>query len=289
MISIMAIKDEIIKILFSPPRILGSAETIDKIIAEKTSVSRFGDGEISLLLKIRDIGFQNSNENLSKKLFDTLKNKDSNLLVCLPKIFNDDDLKIFNTKAYFFWNKYVIKNRFLIYKLIDRNKIYGNSLFTRNYIDIKNKNGIDQYFQFIKRIWDNKDVIIVEGRYTRFGVNNDLLSNASSVKRILCPEKNAFDKYEIIYNCILNQNKKALYLLALGPTATVLAADLSKEGFWAIDIGHLDIEYEWFLMHAAWKTKVNNKYVNETNDIITEKNDDFFDEAYEKQIICKIF
>ena len=285
----MAIKDKIIKTLFSPPRILSSAETIDKIIAEKISVSRFGDGEISLLLKIRDIGFQNSNENLSKKLFDTLKNKDSNLLVCLPKIFNDDDLKIFNTKAYFFWNKYVIKNRLLIYKLIDRNKIYGNSLFTRNYIDIKNKNGIDQYFQFIKSIWDNKDVIIVEGRYTRFGVNNDLLSNASSVKRILCPEKNAFDKYEIIYNCILNQNKKALYLLALGPTATVLAADLSKEGFWAIDIGHLDIEYEWFLMHAAWKTKVNNKYVNETNDIITEKTDDFFNEAYEKQIICKIF
>lgn len=139
MISIMAIKDKIIKTLFSPPRILSSAETIDKIIAEKISVSRFGDGEISLLLKIRDIGFQNSNENLSKKLFDTLKNKDSNLLVCLPKIFNDDDLKIFNTKAYFFWNKYVIKNRLLIYKLIDRNKIYGNSLFTRNYIDIKIK------------------------------------------------------------------------------------------------------------------------------------------------------
>lgn len=31
-----------------------------------------------------------------------------------------------------------------------------------------------------------------------------------------------------------------LILIALGMTATVLAYDLSKAGFWAIDIGHID-------------------------------------------------
>ena len=60
-------------------------------------------------------------------------------------------------------------------------------------------------------------------------------------------------------------------------------------GFQAIDIGHLDIEYEWFLSHANKKTRVENKYVNETDDIITEENDSLKDEEYSASVICKIF
>ena len=51
--------------------------------------------------------------------------------------------------------------------------------------------------------------------------------------------------------------------MALGPTATVMAYDLAKLGYQAIDIGHVDIEYEWFLMKAIHKVPIQNKYVNE--------------------------
>lgn len=48
-------------------------------------------------------------------------------------------------------------------------------------------------------------------------------------------------------------NKAKLVLIALGHTATVLAYDLAEVGYQAIDIGHIDIEYEWFLMRAPKK------------------------------------
>ena len=39
-----------------------------------------------------------------------------------------------------------------------------------------------------------------------------------------------------------------LVLLALGPTATVLAARLVKVGVQALDVGHIDVEDMWYLM-----------------------------------------
>lgn len=75
-------------------------------------------------------------------------------------------------------------------------------------------------------------------------------------------------------------------MLAIGPTATVLAYDLYKLGYQAIDIGHIDIEYEWFLMKAENKVVVKNKYVAEVpkGDKVGNENS----KEYLKQIICKI-
>lgn len=74
-----------------------------------------------------------------------------------------------------------------------------------------------------------------------------------------------------------------LILIALGMTATVLAYDLSKAGFWAIDIGHIDVEYEWFLRGVTEKIALNGKFVNEVSGgrEVSEINDPI----YEKQII----
>lgn len=80
-----------------------------------------------------------------------------------------------------------------------------------------------------------------------------------------------------------------MFLLALGPTATVLAYDLCKIGFQAIDIGHLDIEYEWFNQGANDKVNVANKYVNETDGVITDDNDRLQDDDYEASIRARIY
>ena len=53
--------------------------------------------------------------------------------------------------------------------------------------------------------------------------------------------------------------KNKLILIALGPTATVLSYDLNKLGYQAIDIGHADIEYEWYLRKAKKKIPIKNK------------------------------
>lgn len=45
------------------------------------------------------------------------------------------------------------------------------------------------------------------------------------MKRILCPSKNAFSKYDEILNNCISCDKESLFIIALGPTATVFAYD----------------------------------------------------------------
>ena len=117
----------------------------------------------------------------------------------------------------------------------------------------RDKSNSARWFSKIKNIWDGKEILLVEGEKSRLGMGNDLFSNAKKIERILCPAENAFDKYDDIVNKVLEQDSGKLVLIALGMTATVLAYDLHKLGYWAIDIGHIDIEYEWFLRGAAKK------------------------------------
>ena len=109
----------------------------------------------------------------------------------------------------------------------------------------------------------------------------------NSIQRIICPSENAFDEYDEIFEKILEYGKNKLILLALGPTATVLAYDLYKVGYRAIDIGHVDIEYEWFLRQVTEKVKIETKYVNEAKDG-HDNIQDVNDEKYEREIIVRI-
>lgn len=91
-----------------------------------------------------------------------------------------------------------------------------------------------------------------------------MFDNCKSIQRILCPAINAFSKDDEIE--IKKQDASKLILIALGSTATVLAYDLCIEDYQAIDIGHIDIEYEWFLQGVTEVTPVKNKYVDENPD-----------------------
>lgn len=71
----------------------------------------------------------------------------------------------------------------------------------------------------------------------------------------------------------------------MGPTATILAYDLHKAGYQAVDIGHVDVEYEWWRMGATRKVQLEKKYVNEAfgNKRVADAG-----EGYKKEIISQI-
>lgn len=131
--------------------------------------------------------------------------------------------------------------------------LFGDSLFIRFYMNCKDISRRAKFVEKLKKLWDKEDLLIVEGKYSRFGIGNDLFDNAKSIKRILCPKENAFDRYTQILACIMENYKGELVILAVGMTATVLVYDLAKCGIRALDLGHIDIEYEWFRMGATHK------------------------------------
>ncbi len=118
-----------------------------------------------------------------------------------------------------------------------------------------NKEYFNKYIDSLKKIWAQKDLLIVEGSHTRMGIGNVFFDGARSTRRILCPNKNAFSYYTQIKNTVIeNASKLDLIICALGPTATVLSADLIVEGYRALDLGHIEIEYEW------WERASRNNY-----------------------------
>ena len=46
--------------------------------------------------------------------------------------------------------------------------------------------------------------------------------------------------------CLQYDDKDSLFALALGPTATVLAYDLSLQGYQALDLGHIVKSYDLY-------------------------------------------
>lgn len=154
-------------------------------------------------------------------------------------------------------------------------------------MDTLDREYANRVFSRIKEELRGRNVLILEGRFSRFGVGNDLLSHAKSVRRILGPEKNAFSRYDDILKKAKEVDNVDVVILALGPAAKVLTYDLTIFGFWCLDLGHLDVEYEWFRMKALRKVSIKNKYVNESSKKFVT--DGCLDEDYQKQVffVCE--
>lgn len=265
-------------------KILDLEESLKKLVDTKKSIARFGDGELDLILG-RPLKFQKLDAKLSERLGEILNSKQEKCLIGIPDAINN--FENLTEESETFWIKNMCRTRETWLKFLRKDVEYCTANITRLYIRYKDKSKCGEYFDLLKRIWENRDIVICEGEKTRFGVGNDLLSKCKSVERIICPAENAFDKYDEILAEIKKVNKDKLLIIPLGPTATVLAYDLAQEGYQALDIGHCDIEYEWFNRNAKTKEKIENKYTNEVNNG-NQVNDEFEDSEYKKQIIKKI-
>jgi len=274
---------------FEDLHILSAEETVRDIIKYRKSISRFGDGEYSLAIKNHYRSeFQKDDERLGDKLKDILFSEDERFLLGIPENFLQKFFVLRNDQN--FWKKYTTNNAPQLLDIHSKNRVYGSSMMSRYYVTLKDKSHVGDYIKVLKLLWEDKDVLLIEGVTTRFGVGNDLLDNAKSVQRILCPPKSAFDAFDKIYNEALKHDTNKTVLLSLGQTATALAYDLFKAGYQAIDMGHADIEYEWFLRKTEnGRVKIENKFVNEAGEEgRISADDNFHDEKYESEIVARI-
>ena len=263
-------------------------ETLDQLLETEQSLIRFGDGEFNLI-NGNSIAYQEYQEELAQEMREILLHADdteNKVLICLPEIFeifkgsflqNEDSEK--------FW-KQVLDDHGRFFQETCQAKRYGSTWISRPYIDNKDKSHAITQFEKIKSLFEHKDILIVEGATTRSGVGNDLFNNVLSIKRIICPSHHAFSKVDAIQQAILDHAPGRIILLMLGPTAKILAYRLSQLGYRALDLGHIDPEYEWMKMGAVTRVQLKHKHTAEFN---FDQGIEFVeDEDYNSQIVVDL-
>lgn len=263
--------------------VLSIDQSLDYLLEKAASVVRFGDGEMDLIAG-RSIPYQDFDPELSARLREMMSMKsDEHMMICLPDVFTG--LERYSIDAKNFWKAH-LQHHLADYLEICRSTWYGSTFISRPYIDLEDKTPSAGYFAKLKKLWQDKDLLIVEGLTSRSGVGNDLFDGARSIKRIICPSRNAYSKLEAIKQAVREHADNRLILTMLGPTAKVLVYDLVQEGYRALDIGHIDSEYEWFQMGASHKIKLSHKHTAEHNfDQDIEFRDD---QAYDSQIVANL-
>lgn len=271
------------------PKIASVDETVDIIAHTKSSICRFNDGEFSIMMGCSRQPFQHQDDKLAKRLIEIIRSNHDGCLIAIAD--NYSSLESYSS---------ISKNEIRYYmtetvraghaQFLDPNRTYYNAHISTPYMLYSDRttNKPRERFNALKEIWDNKDIIIVEGRLSRLGVGNDLFCNCHSIKRILCPPEQAFNYYDEILeksvNCAQSgNNDNTIFIIALGPTATVLAYDLHERGYKALDLGHIDKDYEFFINNCQEPIPIPGKHFN--NIINVEDVCDIHDESYDSQIV----
>ncbi len=142
------------------PEVASIDDTIAHIVKNKSSVSRFGDGEM-LLTECRAIGFQKGDPALASRLIEVLTSNEPGHLVCISDAFTD--LYRYNRKARRFWRTHFYLYGRLWDKYLNPDKTYYNTFVTRPYMDFASKERCMGWFTAMKEIWKDRDVVFIEG------------------------------------------------------------------------------------------------------------------------------
>lgn len=262
LISLIFLIPYIFKVKKLKLNILDAENTIKFIQNNRISIGRFGDGEFNIIFKNKSIGFQIKSSNLQNELSNIKEN--SNFKIAIPHAL--ESTRDYKLLIKTFWWRYVVFNFSNLEMFCkSHDNFFLDTNFSRIITEFKDKKEINRLIGETCKIWKDRNIVIVEGEYTRFGVGNDLLKGANTISRIIAPSQNAYSKINEIYNETINivrELEDPLILISLGPTATCLAYRFSSS-CQAIDIGHFDLQYQYLQNGYYHKVKVDNRYDNE--------------------------
>mgnify|MGYP002510353068 FL=1 len=225
-------------------------ETIDELLHTEKSMVRFGDGEI-VMIKGIDLMLQQASPEIGAGLAEILAYRYDDLMVTIPGIF--DTLSDHHKASRQFWRDHLLFCRKTYEKYCNPDRIYGTTFVSRCYYYGKDRSACGGWFAKIRKIWENRNIVIVEGTRTHNGVGNDLFDTAAGIERIICPPSNAYGALPEIIEACLNYDRDRLFLLSVGVAAKFLALELFQKGYRVLDIGNMDMEYEWFVRQAPGK------------------------------------
>ena len=143
-----------------PLSVMSIEDTLKLIIEKELSVTRYGDGELLMMADQMNESFQDYDPFIAQKLKQVLKSKRDDLLICIPDVFND--MSQYNEVAMKWFRYFLRRKKYLFYRYFDENTTYGNLAITRCYMDYIDKSKCERYFELLKKIWNDKDVVFID-------------------------------------------------------------------------------------------------------------------------------
>ncbi len=238
------------KLLTLKADILDYNDSIDYIIENKCSLCRFGDGEFNLI-NGGDVSFQTYNPLLANRLKEIL-------MSCFDSSITSKNIKIAINRVYYNfsdWNNLIFLRFFEDYVFHNEEKLISFCSESYKYLaaeisqlyNLFKDYDFASYFEHIKEIWEKRDIAIICGDRIFNNIEYNIFDCANSVEYIYAPSTDAFDQYEDILKKTKEISKEKLVIIILGPTAKVLAWDLSQFGYQALDFGHIAKDYNSYM------------------------------------------
>jgi glycosyltransferase family protein len=219
------------------PLIYDESRTLNIIIKRKCSVARYGDGEIGICLG-DSAAFQTHDKDLAARLRQILIDEPpANLLVCIAP--HTQSCYTMTPRVRMWAYKFIARRGASFTGLLNPARFYGSTFISRPDAFELSPPELAHLRDLWRQVWDRRDILVVTGPGSRFLLEPDLFDNVRSSEFLYGPSEDAFRQYDDILSRVRGYSRDKLILIALGPTATVLAYDLAKEGHQAIDLGHL--------------------------------------------------
>ncbi len=206
------------------PEVRTEAETLRRVLAG-ASLARYGDGEFRLCQGLC-IPCQKHHPTLARRLREILQ-APGRCMVGIPNVRAVLERPGASQKVKF-WRPFLTAPL----NFLAPDVAYASAFISRPdsapWIDTP------EYWADLESLWAGRDVTLVQGGPRSLQPAD--LASARRVTVVPCPAREAWSEHRAILARI---GRPALALLCLGPTATVLAADLCAAGVQAVDLGHV--------------------------------------------------
>lgn len=233
------------------PHIMDIHQTLEHLLATEESIVRFGDGELNLMYG-DGIALQEYSPEISRRLTEVFCSRQKNLMVAIPYVCYHSKAGLTEVHRHF-WYRTGPHYRKLMKKYIDYDQIYGAAEVSLGSSYQKDFD-CGSYFSQFRKIWQDKDIVVVCGKTVFDKIRHNIFDNAQSVEYQYAPSVNAFSSYDEILSRALTIPKEKLVISILGPTAKILTYDLACRGYRALDFGHIAKSYDWFVKNIRMET-----------------------------------
>jgi hypothetical protein len=204
---------------------LGEMETI-AVLRKGHSIARFGNSEFALMAGSNG-NTQTADPQLKKELIKVIDSM--GIIVAVPPVLHRPVVEGHEP----YWRNCALHMR----KYLVEERTYGSAFITRG--DVAPHIQCDEYWNSVRMIWDDRQVILVRGVSNTFN-KNGLLDNARDLIEVETVDRDAWQYAPHIIEhvkCIAKSSD--VVVLSLGAAATVLARTLSLHGLQALDLGYM--------------------------------------------------